>query len=268
MKRICVFIILAATMILNGCGKERELNVSPFSMMPVMQAEKEDECTYEGEIGRFAYYPYSAETLFAPSGTNEVCFYFEKSDIVPNSGYVKVYDAVTGMEFDAVDVSDANRCKCNSFDDVATQYTGWESGSSISIFFDRSFMPDGSYFLTADEGCFMTEDESAYSRAIRDADQVVFGIAPYGLNSIDTTVLENFTVGEKYNLGVLIEGEAAYAIVTDYDGRTVSLDQTKLIDTDYYTLEFLKAGESSITVSFYDAEDSLLNTVAFRFNVI
>lgn len=70
-------------------------------MMPVIQVEKEMDSVYEGEIGRFAYYPYHAESLFALAGTNEVCFYFEKSDIVPNAGYVKVYDAFTGLVYDA-----------------------------------------------------------------------------------------------------------------------------------------------------------------------
>lgn len=267
MKIKCIFIIIGA-MLLCSCGKEQGPEMFQTGMMPVMQAKKAEEPAYEGEIGRFVYYPYSAETLFAPSGTNEVCFYFEKGDIIPNTGYVRVYDAFTGLEYDAIDVSDTNRCKINSFDDASVQYTGWENGSSMSVFFDRSFLPDGNYFLTAEEGCFMTEDGAAYSREISDTDQVVFGIAPYGLNSIDTTILENFTVGETYNLGVLIDGAAAYAIITDYDGRTVSLDKTKLMDTDFFTLEFLQMGESSITVSFYDAADNLLNTVAFRFQVI
>ena len=268
MKRKCVWIVLAVCILLCGCGRGQEPEQPQISTMPVQQLRQETESAAEGGIGRFLYYPYSEEALFAPAGTNEVCFYFEKNDIVPNAGYVKVYDAFTGTVYDAIDVSDENRCRRNGFDAAATQYTGWEEGSSISVYFDRSFLPDGTYFLTVDEGCFMTEDGTVSSRAVGGADQVVFGIAPYGLNSIDTTLLENFRVGDVYHLGVLLDGDAVCAVITDYNGRTVSLDRTRLTETDYFTLEFLQTGESSVTVSFYDAADTLLNTVTFHYTVM
>ena len=107
-----------------------------------------------------------------------------------------------------------------------------------------------------------------HSREISEADQLFFGIASYGLNSIDTMILQNFVVGDKYNLGVILDGEADLAVITDYDGRCLALSETRLSDTDYFTLEFLQSGESSLTVTFYDAGGTALNTVNFRFTVL
>lgn len=268
MKRKCILMITVTSIILCSCGGESEPSTPKIGMMPIQHAPESESATYDGEIGRFIYYPYSTEELYAPCGTNEVCFYFEKDDIVPNAGYVNVFDSLTGAMYDTIDVSDEKRCKVNDFDEIAMQYTGWEEGSSVSVFFDKSFLPDSNYFLTLDKGCFMSADEMIYSREITEEDQLVFGIAAYGLNSIDTTLLENFVVGDSYNLGVILDGEADLAVVTDYDGRFLSLNETRIVDTDYFTLEFLQSGESSLTVTFYDAMGIILNTVSFKFTVI
>lgn len=269
MKRKCTILITALAVItLCSCGKKDEKAIPSIETMPVQQLPEVSLLPSEDGIGRFLYYPYSTEELYAPCGTNEVCFYFEKENIVPNSGYVTVCDALTGEIYDAIDVSDENRCKMNDFDDVATQYTGWENGSYISIFFDRSFLPDGNYYLTLDEGCFMLSGSEIYSRKIGEEEQLVFGVSSYGLNSIDTTILQNFVVGDTYNLGVILDGDADLAVVTDYNGRCLSFDNTRLDKTDYFTLEFLQPGESSLTVTFYDAMGLALNTVSFRFTVL
>lgn len=268
MKRKCILMIAVTSIILCSCGGESEPSTPNIGMMPIQQAPEQKAVTYDGEIGRFVYYPYSTEELYAPCGTNEVCFYFEKDNIVPNAGYVNVYDSLTGTMYDTIDVSDENRCKVNDFDEIAMQYTGWEEGSSVSVFFDKSFLPDGNYFLTLDENCFMSADEMIFSKEITEEDQIVFGVAAYGLNSIDTTLLENFMVGDSYNLGVILDGDADLAVVTDYDGRILSLNKTKISDTDYFTLEFLQSGESSLTVTFYDAMGNILNTVSFKYIVI
>lgn len=271
MKYRKTWIILLSSLLLTGCGKTKEPAAPPVTtVMPVQQPAQQDPASDEIQtsIGRFCYYPYSEESLFAPAGTNEVILYFERSDIIPNAGYVTVYNSFTGMVHDTIEVSDANRCMMGDFDETAVQYSGWEEGSCIHLYFDKSFEADSSYYLTMDAGCFMTADELVYSREETAEDALLFGTAAYGLNAADTSIMDTFAIGGTWNIGILLDQNAASAVVTGYDGRKVSLNQTVLESSGIFTLEFLSAGDSSIEITFYDAAGRKLNTVSFGFTIL
>lgn len=269
LKKQTAVLLMGFLFLLSGCGKKAEPVAQPpqTTVMPV-QTPAKAPADSSVSIGRFCYYPYSEESLFAPAGTNEIILYFERGDVIPNTGYVTVYNSFTGMVHDTIDVSDPKRCVLGDFDDSAIQYSGWEEGSCVHLYFDKSFEADTTYYMTMDEACFMTQDEQVFSREETAEDALFFGTAAYGLNAADTSIMDTFAIGDTWNIGIFLDQTAVSAVVTGYDGRKVSLDKTVLNTSGIFTLEFLSAGDSSIEVTFYDAAGKKLNSVSFTFTIL
>lgn len=262
---------MISTIFLAGCGNnEEKTSVAPTTnVMPVQQTPVPDSTEDSlNSIGRFCYYPYSEESLFAPAGTNEIILYFERTDIIPNTGYVTVYDSFTGMIHDTIDVSDPKRCLLGEFDSTASQFSGWDEGSCIHLYFDKSFEADSTYHITMDSGCFMTLDELVFSRELTVDDSLCFGTTSYGLNAADTSIMDTFVIGDTWNIGVFLDNTAVSAVVTGYDGRKVALDKSVLEKSGIFTLEFLSAGDSALEITFYDATGKKLNTISFSFTIL
>ncbi len=266
-KKQSLLFLTCLISLLTACGKkDTAIESSQVTVMPVQTATETSDNT-ASSIGRFCYYPYNEESLLAPAGTNEIILYFEKNDIVPNTGYISIYNSFTGILYDTIDVSDSKRCMIGDFDETAIQYSGWNDGSCIHLFFDKSFELDTTYYITMEEACFMTIDEQVCSQEQTPKDGLFFGTTTYGLNAADTSVVDIFAIGDTWNIGIYLDQTAVSAIITEYDGRKVSFDKTTLTSSGNFTIEFLSSGDSSIEISFYDAAGNKVNSVSFSFSI-
>lgn len=276
---VLVSMLLVSAM-LAGCTKAGAGNTgnagdtgnAEVSAGSTQTASQNDENYDESKhIGHYMYWPDAIAPC--PIETNTVTLNFKKDDVIAGSGKIGIYEKDTDKKFSEEDITDTDRCQFLPASDLDKQYTGWSSGTRVTIVFDKFFETGKSYYMKWDEGVFtLKRDSSIKSREITKADDLSFSAANYGLKSADGQKSDSAydgKVGQTMKCDVLLDGDyAVSAKIVQYDKNAVELSATEFKDpSSTLEVKFLKAGTTDIMLYFYDKKGEAEQYSSFEFNV-
>lgn len=271
MKKVVISLLLILMLIMCSCGKKKTEEkggadaLEPVSEVLEQPVEVVPAAGDDNSVGLMAFYPNNNENMYALAGTNTLTLYFENKGITLGTGKIGIYQKSSGAIYTSVETAQTDNFLIGEMDSVGTSLTGWESGTKIDIFFDKTFLALEQYYVLMDEGCFKLG--SVNSGAVTNETLVTFGVKNYG---VDTSLLGLDTlhnVGDVVTLNIMVDGEEAsmYAF-TEFDETFIQPAPLNATEGTTATLTFLKEGTQDITCAFYKSGKKV-DSITFTFEV-
>ena len=216
-------------------------------------------------IGRMTFFPNGDGSLAALAGTNQFTLYFENPFIQLNQGFITFYDSHTSTIYESIDIGNYGRCHVSPIDDAGMALTGWDRGSMVDIILSSPFLPGASFYVLIDEGCFT--DGTYFSQGQLNASLIRFSVKEYGIDRMNG-LARTYAQGARAVVDVLIGGECAYARIAGYDGELLAFSSPSFDATGELVVTFLKEGEPSFRVEFFNSQGTMIDSMTLGFSVI
>lgn len=274
MKRFLSVVLLFAliTVSIVGCGKQKagEKKQEEIVLQPLTEkltpATEVAPVAEENSVGLMAFYPNSNENMFALAGTNAFTVYFQNKRIKVGSGLINVFDATTNQLYTSQSAENTDAFVVSAMDEIGKALTGWSDGTKIDIYFDDVFIPGTSYYVLMDAGLFKLGNVE--SEAVTNSSLITFDVKQYGIDMQHTNLDRDYNVGEVVSFMALVDGKDAtmYAL-KEYDTAFIEASPINGTTDSNISMKFLKPGNPSITVAFYNS-GKMVDSITFTFNVV
>lgn len=271
---------LFSVLCLSGCGDESSAHeAQQTSTTELIEVREELESAVEvyvpdsqtNIVGGVMYYPSDGEYSSALAGTNCLSLFFKNSNVTAGTGAISLFERDTLKKVASIQASDAERCIAYELSSDGKEYTGFPSGTQVDLYFETAFLPGKSYFVLMDEGCFNLGRVS--SRAVTDANLIVFNTKTYGFEGDMRSI---YHVNDFSSFSIIVDGACVKAEIAAYDEADLSI-ATPVIERKNTlvpavnakpNITMLREGILPMTVSFYDNQQELLETIYVEFECV
>jgi hypothetical protein len=256
-----------------GCGKpaaqeevpadtSTELSLAPLTEDHGKALEEGDAeiASAANTVGLMACYPNSNTDMYALAGSNEVTFYFQNQGITGGAGRVGVYDQMTSALY--ATASPGTDGHVSELDDNGKELTGWESGTKIDVFFDRTFQAGKTYYILLDAAAFMFDQVE--SEPVANASLITFGVKEYGITG---DLYEDYDVGDTISINVVLGGDAKTAQLKNYDTAQITPTASTFTQSESFDITFNEASSPKFTIAFFDDAGQQIDSMDFAFGI-
>lgn len=202
----------------------------------------------------------------AEAGTNELTISFQRSDVLPGSGAITLYNAADSTEIEKINMNDAAKVGMEALSSEELAELGWAGGTKVVVYLDTPLAQSSSYFVTLSEDALSSLDGIGHSEATPDAYTWTIETSEYGFG-LDKTP-QGITAGSVISGQVLMDGTAAVrASIENADPNFVTFDTTEFMASGSFTASFVQAGTTSFQAVFYDEAGNVLHTIDYSVTV-
>lgn len=274
MRKSLFAILVACIMLITcSCGKGTSsdsagasISLEPLKEKPLSAAtESLPADNTSNSVGLMAFYPNADKNMSALVGTNTFTVYFENKGVAVGIGKLGVYDANSNAIYSSVSAEDTSKYEISEMDSIGTALTGWDTGTKIDIYFDKTFEKDHDYYVLIDEGFF--ELGKVPSGAVSNASLITFSAKPYGVDLSSIDFEKNYSVGDTVQLQVFVDGEEASLFAfSEYDSNFIEPTPDTTTEDSIASIKFTKEGKPSISISFFK-DGHRVDSISLTFNV-
>ena len=191
------------------------------------------------------------------AGINMLTISFPREDLIAGSGSVTVSNSADGTS-QTIAMNDPSKVTVKPMTESELSKLGWTSGYQAKILLDEALAGDAQYYVTLSQDAFETQDGIGTTE---DTDGTGWQIqtSSYGFNL--NQPIEGVKAGDTVYGQMLLGGsEAVYAVIENADDAQVTFEQTEFSEDGSIAATFWQTGETTVSVSFYDTNGTLLNT--------
>lgn len=191
------------------------------------------------------------------AGINMLTISFPREDLIAGSGSVTVSNSADGTS-QTIAMNDSSKVTVEPMTESELSKLGWTSGYQAKVLLDEVLAADAQYYVTLSQDAFETQDGIGTTEAT-DGTGWQIQTSAYGFNL--NQPIEGVKAGDTVYGQMLLGGsEAVYAVIENADDAQVTFEQTEFSEDGSIAVTFWQAGETTVSVSFYDADGTLLNT--------
>ena len=214
-----------------------------------------EEATPEGEIGKVIFWGFYAPQEEAPEcmGIDTLLIEFARAGVTGGEGLLRVLDAEDDSLF----------FECRGNDPECVDYQPSElGGTNLYVTMDEPLLSGSRYYLQMDEGVVKAGDLS--SKALNSKDSLQLLVGDFGVDEM--AMAEEYRVSQEAPLPVQLGGMALARL--ELDESFLLASETELTKDAVVRLTPLKAGETEISVNFYDQAGDYVNGVIVPITVL
>lgn len=191
------------------------------------------------------------------AGINMLTISFPREDLIAGSGSVTVSNSADGTS-QTIAMNDSSKVTVEPMTESELSKLGWTSGYQAKVLLDEVLAADAQYYVTLSQDAFETQDGIGTTEAT-DGTGWQIQTSAYGFNL--NQPIEGVKAGDTVYGQMLLGGsEAVYAVIENADDAQVTFEQTEFSEDGSIAVTFWQTGETTVSVSFYDADGTLLNT--------
>ena len=191
------------------------------------------------------------------AGINMLTISFPREDLIAGSGSVTVSNSADGTS-QTIAMNDSSKVTVEPMTESELSKLGWTSGYQAKVLLDEVLAADAQYYVTLSQDAFETQDGIGTTEAT-DGTGWQIQTSAYGFNL--NQPFEGVKAGDTVYGQMLLGGsEAVYAVIENADDAQVTFEQTEFSEDGSIAVTFWQTGETTVSVSFYDADGTLLNT--------
>ena len=191
------------------------------------------------------------------AGINMLTISFPREDLIAGSGSVTVSNSADGTS-QTIAMNDSSKVTVEPMTESELSKLGWTSGYQAKVLLDEVLAADAQYYVTLSQDAFETQDGIGTTEAT-DGTGWQIQTSAYGFNL--NLPIEGVKAGDTVYGQMLLGGsEAVYAVIENSDDAQVTFEQTEFSEDGSIAVTFWQTGETTVSVSFYDADGTLLNT--------
>lgn len=191
------------------------------------------------------------------AGINMLTISFPREDLIAGSGSVTVSNSADGTS-QTIAMNDSSKVTVEPMTESELSKLGWTSGYQAKVLLDEVLAADAQYYVTLSQDAFETQDGIGTTEAT-DGTGWQIQTSAYGFNL--NQPIEGVKAGDTvYGQMLLGDSEAVYAVIENADDAQVTFEQTEFSEDGSIAVTFWQTGETTVSVSFYDADGTLLNT--------
>lgn len=191
------------------------------------------------------------------AGINMLTISFPREDLIAGSGSVTVSNSADGTS-QTIAMNDSSKVTVEPMTESELSKLGWTSGYQAKVLLDEVLAADAQYYVTLSQDAFETQDGIGTTEAT-DGTGWQIQTSAYGFNL--NQPIEGVKAGDTVYGQMLLGGsEAVYAVIENADDAQVTFEQTEFSEDGSIAATFWQTGETTVSVSFYDADGTLLNT--------
>ena len=191
------------------------------------------------------------------AGINMLTISFPREDLIAGSGSVTVSNSADGTS-QTIAMNDSSKVTVEPMTESELSKLGWTSGYQAKVLLDEVLAADAQYYVTLSQDAFETQDGIGTTEAT-DGTGWQIQTSAYGFNL--NQPIEGVKAGDTVYGQMLLSGsEAVYAVIENTDDAQVTFEQTEFSEDGSIAATFWQTGETTVSVSFYDADGTLLNT--------
>ena len=191
------------------------------------------------------------------AGINMLTISFPREDLIAGSGSVTVSNSADGTS-QTIAMNDYSKVTVEPMTESELSKLGWTSGYQAKVLLDEVLAADAQYYVTLSQDAFETQDGIGTTEAT-DGTGWQIQTSAYGFNL--NQPIEGVKAGDTVYGQMLLGGsEAVYAVIENTDDAQVTFEQTEFSEDGSIAATFWQTGETTVSVSFYDANGTLLNT--------
>ncbi|MEF2596452.1 MAG: DUF1002 domain-containing protein [Lachnospiraceae bacterium] len=191
------------------------------------------------------------------AGINMLTISFPREDLIAGSGSVTVSNSADGTS-QTIAMNDSSKVTVEPMTESELSKLGWTSGYQAKVLLDEVLAADAQYYVTLSQDAFETQDGIGTTEAT-DGTGWQIQTSAYGFNLNQS--IEGVKAGDTVYGQMLLGGsEAVYAVIENADDAQVTFEQTEFSEDGSIAVTFWQTGETTVSVSFYDADGTLLNT--------
>lgn len=191
------------------------------------------------------------------AGINMLTISFPREDLIAGSGSVTVSNSADGTS-QTIAMNDSSKVTVEPMTESELSKLGWTSGYQAKVLLDEVLAADAQYYVTLSQDAFETQDGIGTTEAT-DGTGWQIQTSAYGFNL--NQPIEGVKAGDTVYGQMLLGGsEAVYAVIENTDDAQVTFEQTEFSEDGSIAATFWQTGETTVSVSFYDADGTLLNT--------
>lgn len=191
------------------------------------------------------------------AGINMLTISFPREDLIAGSGSVTVSNSADGTS-QTIAMNDSSKVTVEPMTESELSKLGWTSGYQAKVLLDEVLAADTQYYVTLSQDAFETQDGIGTTEAT-DGTGWQIQTSAYGFNL--NLPIEGVKAGDTVYGQMLLGGsEAVYAVIENSDDAQATFEQTEFSEDGSIAVTFWQTGETTVSVSFYDADGTLLNT--------
>ena len=191
------------------------------------------------------------------AGINMLTISFPREDLIAGSGSVTVSNSADGTS-QTIAMNDSSKVTVEPMTESELSKLGWTSGYQAKVLLDEVLAADAQYYVTLSQDAFETQDGIGTTEA-KDGTGWQIQTSAYGFNL--NLPIEGVKAGDTVYGQMLLGGsEAVYAVIENSDDAQATFEQTEFSEDGSIAVTFWQTGETTVSVSFYDADGTLLNT--------
>lgn len=191
------------------------------------------------------------------AGINMLTISFPREDLIAGSGSVTVSNSADGTS-QTIAMNDSSKVTVEPMTESELSKLGWTSGYQAKVLLDEVLAADAQYYVTLSQDAFETQDGIGTTEAT-DGTGWQIQTSAYGFNL--NQPIEGVKAGDTVYGQMLLGGsEAVYAVIENADDAQVTFEKTEFSEDGSIAVTFWQTGETTVSVSFYDADGTLLNT--------
>ena len=191
------------------------------------------------------------------AGINMLTISFPRGDLIAGSGSVTVSNSADGTS-QTIAMNDSSKVTVEPMTESELSKLGWTSGYQAKVLLDEVLAADAQYYVTLSQDAFETQDGIGTTEAT-DGTGWQIQTSAYGFNL--NLPIEGVKAGDTVYGQMLLGGsEAVYAVIENSDDAQATFEQTEFSEDGSIAVTFWQTGETTVSVSFYDADGTLLNT--------
>lgn len=213
-------------------------------------------------IGAVSFLP-SGEDFPLVYGNNTLHAYFKRQNVVPGSGKMVIKKASDDTVVEEIDLQEQDKCTVGE-QDSTFQILGWNGGTHLVIHLKDMPAPGETYYVTLEEGAFVSQDGSIASKAVTDSSTWSYTTARYGI-VLDTPNGSDVYVDDVLSGDIIIQGEAVKAEIGNYDENRVRFNEKEFKESGKLEIKIYQIGVDSFTVTYYDAEDNPIGAITVSY---
>ncbi len=190
------------------------------------------------------------------AGINMLTISFPREDLIAGSGSVTVSNSADGTS-QTIAMNDSSKVTVEPMTESELSKLGWTSGYQAKVLLDEVLAADAQYYVTLSQDAFETQDGIGTTEAT-DGTGWQIQTSAYGFNL--NLPIEGVKAGDTVYGQMLLGGsEAVYAVIENSDDAQATFEQTEFSEDGSIAVTFWQTGETTVSVSFYDADGTLLN---------
>lgn len=232
----------------------------------------EDLTTLQLEViplSDFVFSPLTSEATgyqICSAGGNELSICFQRTDVLPGSGTITLYNAADSSVVETISMNDAAKVGMGAVSAEELAEFGWQGGTKVTVYLNSPLAQSSSYFVALSDDAFSSLDGIGHSEATPDAYTWTIQTSEYGFGLAKTA--NGITAGSSVSGQVLMDGTAAVrASIENADPNFVTFDTTEFMASGSFTASFAQAGTTSFQAVFYDEAGNVLHTIDYSVTV-